>query len=174
MFQRRHFVFTFFLVSGCILSTFPAIGRSQTRSAVPLNPQDKLEKNPFFKEILEHQENPKMVEKAKIAYLINAIKKSPYKFIRNGAEHSGFKASTHMLMKYRRVSDRIENAEEFIMGLATRSSVSGEPYLIKLSDGEIIPTKDALFEELAYLETQIKEHTPAQTPDSSLDDPSHS
>jgi hypothetical protein len=52
-------------------------------------------------------------------------------FIRNGNEYTAQEAVEHLRLKLRRAGSQISTAEEFIDRLATRSSVSGKPYLIR-------------------------------------------
>ncbi|HEO64588.1 MAG TPA: hypothetical protein ENI73_01840 [Spirochaetes bacterium] len=72
-----------------------------------------------------------MTEKDKIQTLLNRIEESKYIFIRNGKEYSAQKAREHLEMKYNRMRKKIKTANDFIDRLATKSSLSGKPYLMK-------------------------------------------
>jgi len=56
-------------------------------------------------------------------------------FIRNGSEHDARKAAEHLRMKLGKAGERVKTAEDFIDGIATKSSFSGKPYRIRLKDG---------------------------------------
>jgi hypothetical protein len=56
-------------------------------------------------------------------------------FIRNGGEHDAKKAAAHLRMKLDKAGERVKTAEQFIDGIATKSSLSGKPYRIRLRDG---------------------------------------
>lgn len=57
------------------------------------------------------------------------------RFIRNGKAYDCDKAADHLRMKLRRAGERVKTAEQFIDGLATKSSFSGKPYRIRFADG---------------------------------------
>lgn len=56
-------------------------------------------------------------------------------FIRNGGEHDAKAAAEHLRMKLGKAGDRVKTAEQFIDGIATKSSLSGKPYRIRFADG---------------------------------------
>lgn len=71
-------------------------------------------------------------EQHRIDMLIEAVdKQSDLVFIRNGSEHNAEEAANHLRRKMRRAGNRISTAEEFIDHLATGSSLSGKPYMIR-------------------------------------------
>src|SRR5512138_2822090 len=77
-------------------------------------------------------------EKAKIEYLISSINElKGAKFIRNGSEYDTAAASKHLRRKLKAAGNKINTAEEFIEYCASRYSMSGEPYTIKLQSGVI-------------------------------------
>ena len=65
-----------------------------------------------------------------INYLINSVGGSGCTFIRNGERYSGREARRHLRSKRNRNAHLIKSAEDFIQKIASRSSTSGEPYLI--------------------------------------------
>ena len=71
--------------------------------------------------------------------------------IRNGKEYSAEKGASHLRMKFDKAGEGIRSAEEFIEQLASRSSMSGENYRIRLKDGTTTTTKEWLTEKLAEL-----------------------
>jgi hypothetical protein len=70
-------------------------------------------------------------------------------FIRNGEEHSPAAAAEHLRRKWEAAGDEIATADAFIDQLASKSSVSGEPYIIRLKDGTETPAGEYLRRRLA-------------------------
>ena len=66
-----------------------------------------------------------------INYLLNAVGESACTFIRNGKGHSARDARAHLNSKRRRNADLFDSAEVFIEKIASKSSMSGQPYLIR-------------------------------------------
>ena len=83
-----------------------------------------------------------------INHLIDFVAESDAVFIRNGTEHSSQDAAEHLAMKYRKATRYAKTAENFIENLASKSSWSGKPYKVKLSNGNLINAKDWLSNEL--------------------------
>lgn len=73
-------------------------------------------------------------------------------FIRNGDSHPASEAADHLRTKWKWAGDRITTAEQFIDQLATKSSQSGEPYTIKLSDGSVVEAGTYLHEQFNALD----------------------
>jgi hypothetical protein len=71
-------------------------------------------------------------------------------FVRNGKEHKADRAVSHLRTKLGRAKNKISTCEEFIEHVASKSSISGEPYLIILPDGTRVPAG-------AYLMGLLKE-----------------
>lgn len=94
-----------------------------------------------------------MSEEQKITHLIQYIEKSNVIFIRNGSEYNAADAAKHLRMKREKAGKKIKTAKEFIDYLASKSSVSGEPYKIKFPNGVIMPVRDVLYFELKKLES---------------------
>ena len=89
-------------------------------------------------------------EQKKIDYLIGAIETlDGATFIRNGSAYDAAKAADHMRMKLRYAGDKIQTADQFIDELATKSSMSGVKYLIKLKDGRVVESATFFHEKLA-------------------------
>ncbi|HET7135629.1 MAG TPA: DUF5329 domain-containing protein [Casimicrobiaceae bacterium] len=63
-----------------------------------------------------------------IDHLLQYVAASHCTFVRNGSEYPAEKARDHLVDKYRFAGSRIATAEQFIEYLATKSSLSGEPY----------------------------------------------
>jgi hypothetical protein len=95
-------------------------------------------------------ESPPIVQ-AEIASLLGRLETSDCKFNRNGSWYSGEKAKAHMLAKlhYLEARTTLSSTEQFIELAATKSSISGKPYLVQCGD------KPAQKSE-AWLTTQLK------------------
>lgn len=74
-------------------------------------------------------------------------------FIRNGTEHAPAAAEAHLRMKWEKQAGKIKSAEDFIALCATKSSMSGERYRIRLKDGAVRDSAELLREELARRRT---------------------
>jgi hypothetical protein len=87
--------------------------------------------------------------KAEIDELISFVQTSGVRFIRNGAEYSGAEGAQHLRDKLARAGDRVKTTDDFITGIASKSYLSGKPYLVKFADGHTQPTGDWLRAHLA-------------------------
>jgi hypothetical protein len=76
-----------------------------------------------------------------ISYLLDCVQKADVIFIRNGKQHQPEAAARHMERKLDHFRDEIETPEDFIRLTATKSMVSGKPYLVRFPNGEEIQTK---------------------------------
>jgi hypothetical protein len=66
-----------------------------------------------------------------VEYLLGWIRQSECVFVRNGDDHTASEAADHLAMKYRRVIRWIDDADEFIARIASGSSISGKPYMVR-------------------------------------------
>jgi hypothetical protein len=87
--------------------------------------------------------------KAEIDELISFIQTSGVRFIRNGQEYSGAEGADHLRQKLARAGDQVKTTDDFITGIASKSDLFGEPYLVKFADGHTQPTGDWLRAHLA-------------------------
>ncbi|MFQ3325349.1 MAG: hypothetical protein ACI90U_003187 [Pseudomonadales bacterium] len=71
-----------------------------------------------------------------IKALLQAVADSGCEFTRNGSQHSAQDAGEHLALKYRRGKKYVSDAESFIERLATKSSWSGEIYMMQCSGSE--------------------------------------
>jgi len=95
----------------------------------------------------------KLTEAKKIEMLISYVRDlKGAVFIRNGTEHDAKGAAEHLAMKRDKAGKRIKTAVEFIVNIASKSSVSGKPYSIKFADGKTVSAQQALAEELKRIE----------------------
>ena len=93
-----------------------------------------------------------------IQHLLSAIGSSGCTFTRNGTDHAARTAESHLRMKYRRAGTRIETAEAFIEQLASESSWTGQPYLIRCGADEPVQSGDWLGNQLSeFRETHSDE-----------------
>lgn len=90
------------------------------------------------------------VAQAEVDYLLSAIAGSGCEFYRNGEWFDSRRASAHLRGKYDALAaaGRFVTAMDFIEKAATRSSLSGRPYLIRCAGAEPVPTNQWLREAL--------------------------
>jgi len=82
--------------------------------------------------------DPTPVAQVEIDHLLDFVAQSQCTFIRNGTEHKAAEAKTHMSEKFAYVRKRISTAEDFIKGVASESSLSGEPYRVRCGKTELL------------------------------------
>ena len=75
--------------------------------------------------------DPDAVAQAEIDHLLNFVAASSCMFVRNGSVHPGPEARDHLLDKFNYAKTRISTADEFVLNIATKSSLSGDPYLVR-------------------------------------------
>ena len=85
-----------------------------------------------------------------IVHLLQYIESSDCIFIRNGEEYSAAEARAHIQKKYDHFKNRVKTTEDFIKYAATKSSMSGVPYMVRCNGQEIRNT-DWLSTELQKL-----------------------
>jgi len=96
------------------------------------------------------EEKP-MSETEKINALIKHVEGlSDAKFVRNDGEYDAKTAATFLRRKWNAQKDEIKTAEQFIEKVASVSSTSGKPYLIRFKDGTEQKSGD-------YLKAQLKQ-----------------
>jgi hypothetical protein len=84
-----------------------------------------------------------------VQHLIGHVSESGLTFIRNADRYSSIEAAEHMNNKYQHFRGDIEIAEDFIERCASRSLLSGKPYLVIDEQGERVRTSEWLEAELA-------------------------
>jgi len=87
--------------------------------------------------------------KAEIDELITFVRTSDVRFIRNGSEYSAAEGADHLRHKLTKAGNRVKTTDDFITGIASKSYLSGKPYLVKFADGRTQPTGDWLSTHLA-------------------------
>jgi hypothetical protein len=90
-----------------------------------------------------------------VQHLIAHVAQSGLTFIRNDVRYTGKEASEHMQKKYAHFRDKIKTPEDFIELCASRSLLSGKPYLVINEKGEIISTNEWLRTELGVYRTSV-------------------
>ena len=85
-----------------------------------------------------------------IESLLLFIEQSGCTFVRNGNHYDTLKAREHIEKKYAYYKERITTTEDFILYSATKSSITGEPYMV-ICNGVNMATSDWLNAELAEL-----------------------
>ena len=70
-------------------------------------------------------------------------------FIRNGSEYDGKAAEAHLRQKLDYGGERLKTAEQFVQYCATKSSMSGKTYQIRLPDGRTVDSGPWLLAQLA-------------------------
>jgi hypothetical protein len=85
-----------------------------------------------------------------VNFLLGYIEGSRCEFYRNGTWNDSKIAQTHLRDKYKYLiaGNLINTSEDFIEKAATRSSISGQPYLVKCSDGATLTSNQWLKDEL--------------------------
>ena len=90
----------------------------------------------FFPVVASAQDN---AERRKIEFLISSVENlKGAKFIRNGSEHDGKEAADHLRMKLQKAGGKVQTVDDFIRLCASKSFMSGKPYMIRSSDGKTI------------------------------------
>lgn len=93
-------------------------------------------------------------ERERIAALLAAVDRSGARFVREGKEYSAADGRKHLERKLRSAGDRVVTAEDFIEGIASRSSTTGRPYKVRLPGGEEIETGVWLRQRLAEIDAR--------------------
>ena len=89
---------------------------------------------------------PPAIAQREINYLLGFIESSGCEFYRNGSWYDSKKAQSHLRDKYEMLAarDQINTAEDFIEKAATKSSLSGRPYLVRCSGSEAVTSNQWL------------------------------
>jgi hypothetical protein len=87
-------------------------------------------------------------QKAEVEHLLEFVVQSDCIMVRNGEEHAGEKAVSHIQVKYDYFKEKITTTEEFIEYSATKSTMSGKYYTVRCPGQEEMRTQDWLMEEL--------------------------
>jgi hypothetical protein len=93
---------------------------------------------------------PPSPARAEIDALLARLQLSPCAFNRNGSWHTGAEAKAHLLAKleYLEVRNPIQSTEQFIEQAASKSSMSGQPYLVKCPNAVSVESRRWLLLQL--------------------------
>ncbi|PYK29851.1 MAG: hypothetical protein DME57_08880 [Verrucomicrobia bacterium] len=86
-----------------------------------------------------------------INYLLDYVAKSDATFVRNGQTHTAQEALNHIKAKYEHFKKEIKTPEDFIRLSASKSLLTGQPYLVRTKDGKEIHLD-------AWLTDALKKH----------------
>ncbi len=96
---------------------------------------------------------PPPAEQARIERLIDFVEtRSDIRFVRNDTAYSAKDAARFLRGKYKKMGEHVGTAQQFIEQIASKSSTSGEAYLIRLADGRQIPAAQFLGDELKRMD----------------------
>jgi hypothetical protein len=94
-------------------------------------------------------------EQSRIEKLIRYVEsQKAMKFIRNGTEYSAEDAGKFLRGKLEAMGGEVTTARQFIQRIASRSSMSGQPYQVRLADGQTLLAENFLEDELKRIERQ--------------------
>ena len=91
-------------------------------------------------------------EVEKIEQLIRSVEAMPARFIRNGTEYEAKQAADRLRFKLSKAGSYVKTAQDFITYCGSQSSMSGEKYKIKFTDGRVIESEQYLRSKLKELE----------------------
>ena len=86
-----------------------------------------------------------------IAFLLHRIETADATFIRNGQAHTAQEAVAHVRAKHEHFKAQMKTPEDFIRLTATKSLLTGQPYLVRTSDGKEMPLN-------TWLSNALREH----------------
>lgn len=92
-------------------------------------------------------------EKARIDRLLDYVaSRKDVKFVRNGSAYSSADAAKFLRGKFEKMGEHVNTAQQFIDEIGTKSSTSGQAYLIRYPDGRIEPSAKFLADELRRID----------------------
>lgn len=91
-----------------------------------------------------------------IQHLFEFISQSDCTFIRNRSEYPALDARDHMQHKYAYAKRWVDNAEQFIERIASKSSISGQRYQVRC-EGQLLYSDNWLKQELARYRASLSE-----------------
>jgi uncharacterized protein DUF5329 len=96
-----------------------------------------------------HAEPPTQV-RIEVNFLLGYVERSGCEFYRNGSWHDAKEAQAHLRDKYKFLAARnlVHTTEQFIERVATKSSISGEPYEVRCNGGATVTSSQWLRDEL--------------------------
>ena len=98
---------------------------------------------------------PPAQEQSRIERLIRYVEsQKAIKFIRNGTEYTAEDAGKFLRGKLEAMGSEVTTARQFIKRIASRSSMSVQPYHVRLADGQTVLAENFLEDELQRIERQ--------------------
>jgi hypothetical protein len=94
---------------------------------------------------------PDEAAQAEIAALLSAVGSSGCTFIRNDEPGTASAARAHLERKYRYARKKLDSAEDFIERIASKSSMTGRPYLVECPGMPQQGTREWLLERLVEI-----------------------
>ncbi len=155
---------THFLVIGFSLILIASCSNSPEKEKTP-PPKESPETVNGIKEKVPAEEQPSpgdstlpeeaSSEKDKIEALIASLRDlEGATFIRNDKEHTVEESIEHLQKKWEWKKNQVKTARDFTDKIASSSSLSGKPYMIRFEDGSEIKAKDWFDQELQKLERE--------------------
>jgi hypothetical protein len=96
--------------------------------------------------------NPSDAERARINRLLEAVaRRTDIRFVRNGKEYSSTQAADFLRGKLQWRIEKVATMQDFIEQVGTRSTASGEVYLVRLANGQTVTSAEFLTQELRRL-----------------------
>ncbi len=148
----------FYLLLGVtlLLGTGCRTGSGTLDPGLSLGPSLGLDQSVVFQRALRAEPGTSKLEKARIDYLLERVRNSPYNFIRNGSRYTGKQAEAHFRWKYSFSVKRVKTAEDFIVWIATRSKLSGHPYFVEFLDKRRSLLRGLLTSELEHFDQALQ------------------
>jgi hypothetical protein len=98
---------------------------------------------------------PPAQEQSRIERLIRYVEsQKAIKFIRNGTEYTAEDAGKFLRGKLEAMGSEVTTARQFIKRIGSRSSMSGQPYQVRMPDGQTVLAENFLEDELQRIERQ--------------------
>ncbi len=79
-----------------------------------------------------HVGDAELVATTQIERMLERVENSGLIFVRNGEDHDAESAAAHLRQKYQASGASIRSSDEFIDRIATQSSTTSEPYLVRI------------------------------------------
>ncbi|GAA0345661.1 YfeK family protein [Morganella psychrotolerans] len=96
-------------------------------------------------------------EETRVDNLLIAVgKQEQLLFIRNGSEHNAAEAESHLRLKLGKTKKRLKTAEQFVDNVASKSSITGTPYQVKLPGQPPVDAQIYLSQLLSDTDNAVK------------------
>lgn len=96
-------------------------------------------------------------EETRVDNLLIAVgKQEQLIFIRNGSEHNATEAESHLRLKLGKTKKRLKTAEQFVDNVASKSSITGTAYQVKLPGQPPVDAQIYLSQLLSDADNAVK------------------